>query len=193
MQFKPRLKIYQGSNRKNTFDLQTFEGRSYNHWCYVKKIKGQVVFNDYRYSVTTSKHQSEMRHFLQNELKIKNIVFVNQSGTLTDGIDLSFHYEKLYLAEYRLKSKGRKAQFYKDQKDIIVEMKKAIATLRKLGAKFKHYRAKDNLNNFKKIIVEQETSRLAHSKLVSQQQRAKRKQVEQTFKVELNSVDAVSI
>lgn len=80
-----------------------------------KKVKGQVVFNDYKYSVTTNKHQSEMKRFLKTELKIKSIVYVDQRESLSDGIFLDSFYGTLALAEYRLKLPNRRAAFYEDQ------------------------------------------------------------------------------
>lgn len=67
MKYMKRKKIYQSKNV--TFNPETLEAYSYNWWAFVKKIDGVLVFNNYRYSVTTSKHQSKVRSLL-NKLNI---------------------------------------------------------------------------------------------------------------------------
>lgn len=52
------------------FNADTIEARSYAWWIFVKKINGLVVFNSYKYSVTTAKHQRKLRDLL-NDLGIK--------------------------------------------------------------------------------------------------------------------------
>lgn len=47
-------------------DMETLEARSYEWWAFVKKIGNKVVFNEYRYSATTSKHQIQMRILLDH-------------------------------------------------------------------------------------------------------------------------------
>src|ERR1035438_9307853 len=74
--YQPTLQRFKGCNGKNTFDLNTLEARSYGHWCFAKKIKGQWVFNDYRYSVTTGGHQSTMNAMF-SQLGIKIALYVD--------------------------------------------------------------------------------------------------------------------
>lgn len=188
MKWKPRLKIYQGSNRKNTFDPETFEGRSYRHWLYVTKIKGQVVFNDYSYSVTTNGHQSEMKSFLSTEMGIKNMILVNQHESLSQGIFLDSNYEKLALAEVRLKAKNRRTDFYTTQKDIIAKCKKDIATLKKLGAK-----SKIKLKDYRRDAKESEAQRLVSQREASKIARDKRKAIVGEFQSKYESTDAIEV
>ncbi len=62
--------IFSNSTRTNVFNLELLQGSSYNHWIYLKKFKRGVIFNQYTYSNTTSKHQRELRKLL-DELHIK--------------------------------------------------------------------------------------------------------------------------
>ncbi len=190
MQWKPRLKIYQGSNRKNTFNPETFEGRSYGHWLYVTKIKGKVIFNDYSYSVTTNGHQGEMRAFLRETLKINlnKVIFVNQRDSLTYGISLNYHYGVLALAEVRLKLPKRKDAFYKEQKAIIKDMTKQIATLKKLGAK-----SDVKLSVLRTQVKESELRRIERQREKAKIAREKRNAVVTEFKSQYESTDAVVI
>lgn len=70
MKHMKRANIYQCSNYNCTFDPNNIVARSYRWWVFVAKIEGKVVFNNYRYSNSTSKHQSKVR-FLLNQLGIK--------------------------------------------------------------------------------------------------------------------------
>ena len=70
MKFMKRANIYQASNYNVTFDPDKTEGRSYKWWVFVTKVEGKMIFNNYRYSVSTSKHQSKVRSLL-NQLNIK--------------------------------------------------------------------------------------------------------------------------
>lgn len=187
MQFKPRLKVWQGSNRKNVFNPETFEGTSYGWWIYVMKVKGQVVFNDYNYSSTTNKHQGEMRHFLRTEMGIKKMIFVDQRQSLSSGIFLDSHYEKMALAEVRLKNAKRDA-YAKEQKEIIDTCKKEIAILKRLGAK-----AEMTLVNHRVNAKNSEAARLARQREKSRAARAARQAVVTEFQSAYESTSAVEV
>jgi len=70
MKYMKRANIYQASNYNVTFDPNKIEARSYRWWVFVAKVEGKIIFNNYRYSNSTSKHQSKVRSLL-NELNIK--------------------------------------------------------------------------------------------------------------------------
>lgn len=55
MKYYKRLKIYKASNV--SFDPATNEGRSYNHWLFTMNYKDVILFNCYRYSQSTRRHQ----------------------------------------------------------------------------------------------------------------------------------------
>lgn len=188
MEWKPRLKIFQGSNRKNTFNPETFEGRSFGWWCYVLKVKGKVIFNDYSYSVTTSAHQNEMKAFLRSQMKVKNIIFVNQRESLSNGIYLDHFYETLALAEIRSKSPNRRDDFYKTQKTIIAQTRKTIALLKKLGAK-----EVISLAQYRDVAKDLEMKRLQDQRERSKISRVKHKEITVKFKAEYESLDAITI
>lgn len=65
MRFYPTLNKYKSYNGNNTFNPETFRAYSYKWWLYVAKIDGVIVFNDFRYSRTTAKHQNQMRSVLE--------------------------------------------------------------------------------------------------------------------------------
>lgn len=190
MQYRPRLKIYKGSNGKNTFNPETFEAKSYGWWVYVMKVKGKIIFNDYNYSVTTRQHQYEMRHFLKTELKIKDkdIIVVNQRESLSSGLKLDFLYSVLALAEMRSKKKNMRASYIKEQKQIINNCKKQITLLKKLGAKSDY-----SLTVIRKETITDENNRLKLQREKSKIQREKAREIKLTYKDQMSSVEAVSI
>lgn len=82
MKYFSRLQCWKASNI--TFKQFPLSARSYKHWCFVMRLpNGKVVFNDYRYSVTTSKHQSKVRGLL-NQLGIQIDCFVNIRSSLDE-------------------------------------------------------------------------------------------------------------
>lgn len=68
-------------NGNNTFNPELMQAHSYKHWCYVREINGKVVFNNYSYSNTTAKHQSNMRQLLA-ELGITVDLYIEMPESL---------------------------------------------------------------------------------------------------------------
>lgn len=75
-----RTGIFKASNV--SFDPSTVRAYSYGWWNFVRKINGAVVFNNYRYSNSTSKHQSKVWR-LMDSLGIKIDLFVSVGCDLT--------------------------------------------------------------------------------------------------------------
>lgn len=187
MKFMPRKNIWSGSSRKNTFNPDTFQGHSYGWWMYVSKVKGVVVFNDYNYSVTTRKHQSEMKHFLKSVMGIQHMVIVDQSESLSSGLFLDSHYNRLALNEVRLKAAKRPDQV-KEFEAAIEYCKKQIATLKKLGAT-----AKMTLVNHRVNAKNSEASRLERQRVKSKLARDKKNALLIQFKEVNESTAAVDV
>lgn len=68
MKLMKRTGIYKAANV--TFDPKSLNAYSYDWWRFVAFVEGLVVFNNYRYSVSTAKHQSKVRSVMR-ELGIK--------------------------------------------------------------------------------------------------------------------------
>lgn len=75
-----RSGIYKATNV--TFDPATIDAYSYGWWRFVAVVEGKVIFNNYRYSNTTAKHQYKVRTLLA-ELGIK----IDMELPLRKGID----------------------------------------------------------------------------------------------------------
>lgn len=67
MKYFTRLGIYKASNVK--FNPETLIATSYDWWTFVRQVDGKVLFNTYRYSPTTGRHQAKVRK-LMNSLGI---------------------------------------------------------------------------------------------------------------------------
>lgn len=68
-----------------TFNKETLEARSYEHWLFLKNVDGiGLVFNDYQYSNTTRRHQVKVKEELA-KLKIKPSL-VLKSGKSLDAL-----------------------------------------------------------------------------------------------------------
>jgi len=78
MKYMKRSNTYKANNV--TFDPDTCSAYSYDWWKFVAKHNGKVIFNEYRYSVTTAKHQSKVRSLLR-ELGIQvDLVVKTRNG-----------------------------------------------------------------------------------------------------------------
>lgn len=78
MKLYKRTNVYRASNV--CFDPARIEASSYDWWIFVKKIRGLVVFNEYRYSNSTAKHQYKVRDLMdQLGIKIDLVVSVKES------------------------------------------------------------------------------------------------------------------
>ena len=87
MQYVKRTNKYKGSNVD--FNLNTCRAFSYGHWCFVAKIKGKIIFNNYAYSITTQAHQRKLRALL-DYLNIKIDVEV-ETGCSLIGLEWEPH------------------------------------------------------------------------------------------------------
>lgn len=92
MKYYKRLKIYKAPNV--TFNPETLEAFSYEWWKFVAKIEGKIVFNNYSYSQSTSKHQIKVRRLL-DQLGIK----IDISMPLPNSIDSNNLNELILKAE----------------------------------------------------------------------------------------------
>lgn len=66
MKYFVKLGIYKASNVE--FNPKTLSATSY-WWEFVRQVDGKVLFNTYRYSLTTARHQAKVRS-LMNSLGI---------------------------------------------------------------------------------------------------------------------------
>lgn len=189
LKYIKRDNVWTISTKNVELDAGKLEARSYRHWLFLKRINGRIVFNDYSYSNSTNSHQGAVLECLRDHFMIfrKDLVFVSQRESLDNGIVIDAEYKKMYLAEYRLKLKGRRAEFYKDQKQMIKESKQKIKELRSLGGK-----TIQSLNDIKSSVIETEISRIRKQREESIERREKLKAVK-LANPQFKSLDAITI
>lgn len=90
MRYFKRLRVWKASN----VEVNTDEciATSYGWWQFVKKVNGLVIFNSYRYSPSTSKHQYKVRCLL-SKLNIKVDLFIEAPRGLQNLSDAIRFYE----------------------------------------------------------------------------------------------------
>lgn len=66
LKFFKRLNIYKNSTGTVEYNPETRQGRSYR-WTFLAPINGILVFNEYKWSPTTSGHQSAVRSVLKDQ------------------------------------------------------------------------------------------------------------------------------
>lgn len=144
---------YVGCNNKCRFYGDTIEATSYGHWCFVKRINGKVVFNNYTYSKTTSKHQWEIRYLLK-ELGIKIDHEVNFRQSLSEW---SFKEEALHNYYHHAVSmivknhtKGTRKKTIEENKESLIRIRRTIRELQKSGATYSTKRLLRLYRNYKK-------------------------------------------
>lgn len=79
MKYYKKSDSYKASNV--LFHCPSTTAYSYSWWCFVKIINGQLIFNNYKYSNSTIRHQYKVRALLA-ELGLKVDRFVQVRGGL---------------------------------------------------------------------------------------------------------------
>lgn len=78
LKYDKKSGTYKGSNVG--FNPRTLEAYSYGWWNFTKVMNGCLVFNYYRYSVSTVRHQSKVQELLRNlDIKVDYYVSLEES------------------------------------------------------------------------------------------------------------------
>jgi hypothetical protein len=130
---KERVKLCNG-NFMTFIDDGFLRMTSYDHWTFLHNIKGVYVFNNYRYSVTTSKHQGMARSIL-NTLGISYISYSTRDSLCYVTLDdiLASKIESLYEGENALSvSRATKYNVYSESawNETMTEIKLIQAALK---------------------------------------------------------------
>jgi hypothetical protein len=130
MRWYPRLGIFKASNV--TFNPDTCEAYSYEWWRFVERIDGKVVFNSYRYSSMTSKHQWKVRKLLAH-LGIAIDLEIEAPRGL-DRLDMAVsHYgDRIALLEIAIATPRSQAKKNAERKAKIAEYRRSITTIKRL-------------------------------------------------------------
>lgn len=189
-QMKRTPHVYKGRNVM--LDVLEVKATSYNWWQFVKRVKGIVVFNSHRYSVTTARHQSEVLSMLRSRSHIKPDLFVDTRVSLSGAwlnSALENKYVDLYTNEMKMKRKGIR----KETKDALVssnaDLRRDITLLRKLGAKC----SKATQKIFQTTIAEHEATRLETQRAANNARKDARKALESEHGAKMRNLNAVEV
>lgn len=135
MKYFKKLKVYKNHNSTNVFYPDKVEAYSYK-WCYLKVIKGKVVFNNHSYSNTTGKHQSQVRSLLRDlNIKVDIEVDIPEGLQNFESKALRSVYREIFDLEIANQRKRAHKKKVKSRLYQIEQLKDDIKLLRSLGAK----------------------------------------------------------
>lgn len=101
LKYYKKLHIFRNSTGTNIFDVGRMLATSFNWWQYYKVIKGVKIFNNYRYSYSTSKHQRDFLELIEYDILVApNLIIESPKGLqdLQSAVDYyNFKIEKLKL------------------------------------------------------------------------------------------------
>ncbi len=133
MKYYTRLKVYKAKNV--IFNPETMTAYSYDWWKFVAKIKGNVVFNYYTYSPSTSKHQSKVRSVLHN-LGIKIDYVIDAPKGLQDlNNALEYAYTNYFEAKADLLNPKRLKKLDAEKQRRVKSCRDDIKAIRYLGGR----------------------------------------------------------
>lgn len=138
MKYSKKREQWEASNVtlkvSQTMDGLNVEAFSYEWWKFVAVINGKVVFNGYRYSNTTAKHQSKVRQKLSEmDIKIDFVVDTNKSLNDYDVLTAAINSEKYDIKELeeKLASNKRKKALDAERLAAIKEHEERILYIRR--------------------------------------------------------------
>jgi len=173
LKYYTRLNTFKSRSGKVEFNPVTMIGTSYRHWTFVKKVNGKLLFNNSSYSMTTNRHQSQMRTLL-NELGLKYTVIYMDSHKdlyeISKETTLSKHRSIAALEIVTNATKGARLKSYAHRSRIhtISSLKKEIVVLESLGFKV----SKKDVNQLRKTMFTNEVERVKKVKQEKADQKA---------------------
>jgi endo-beta-N-acetylglucosaminidase D len=117
MKYFKQANIYKNSTGTNSVSLEKCEAYSYDWWQYLTKVNGLVIFNNYFYSPTTSKHQSNCRGLLHDAgIKIDLLLDFNGHFNASNWIDNAVsQYQQKIVNNVKYMNRPRVRQKTKDR------------------------------------------------------------------------------
>lgn len=133
MRHYKRANIYKSG--RAVLKIEPLEAWSYDWWCFLRKVRGKVVFNNYHYSNTTGKHQSAVSTQLK-ALGIKVDLFVYSPKSLDSRCNsaLEYSYQKLFEARVKLENSRIRPETRAAEERQVAGLERDIAALRAIGA-----------------------------------------------------------
>jgi hypothetical protein len=115
-----------------SFSPETQEAYSYGWWRFVERIGPYLVFNSYRYSVTTAKHQREVQWLLE-DLGLSMDLYIEAPTGLQDLESALSHYaSRIFVLQELISRKGSRKAKNADRLKEITTLQIKIATIQML-------------------------------------------------------------
>jgi hypothetical protein len=150
---------YVGCNRKCRYFADKEEAYSYKHWCFVKRINGKLVFNDYNYSHTTRRHQNEVKVLL-SRLGIKIDVYVYFGSSLSEETFKTNALKAFYSDSVRCivknNTKRVRQKTIKHNKMRIEKWRESIKELKAMGAEYSFKQLYQEFKYYKELRNDKE-------------------------------------
>lgn len=135
MKLNKKSGIYTNSTRTNKFDPEKCTAHSYDWWQYLGRIRGQVVFNVYHYSSSTSKHQAETRSLMHGiGMRIDLVVSVPNGLQCFASDALRPLYREVFKLETEIARRGSRTSTNAERARRIAQLRETIRKCRALGA-----------------------------------------------------------
>jgi hypothetical protein len=151
LDWQVRNQVFKSTNA--FFNPLTMTAISYKWWTFVRLIKGKVVFNDYNYSMTTCKHQNNVKSVMRDlGIKIDLEVATYESLTQFETAVLPVLYNDLF--DLEIAAARRNAR---DRSNEIKEVNNKIKVAKKLGARI----SSEQIADIQGKCVKNEADRLA--------------------------------
>jgi len=171
--YKPRLGTFKSSSGKVEFNPSTMIATSYTHWTFVKKVNGKLLFNNASYSMTTNRHQSQVRTLL-SQLSIKYTTINMPNNGDLDNLSnettlrkyeemIDFEIEVFNTTKGRLKTGAHQNRLWN-----INNLKKEIKVLESIGFKV----TKKEVTKLRKSMFKKDAERIAKAKQEKADQKA---------------------
>ena len=134
MKYFSRANIYKNSTGSNKYNVEAREAYSYDWWLYFKDYDGLMVFNNYYYSSSTRKHQSDLRGLLIDlGYDLDKMWFLECPKGLQDPDSGIEHYQYLiHQLLFKINKKGTRKAKNLERKAEIELYKTKIEQLQKL-------------------------------------------------------------
>jgi hypothetical protein len=133
MRFVKKRQQYENSTQSLTYHPLKQEARSYGWWVFLRKIGNRLVFNDYSYSKSTSRHQNEVWHHLNITGNIDGLIVIEAPDGLQDlRSALSLYEDGIVKLREAINRKGSRKKTNEDRKLQISKLKENIETVRYL-------------------------------------------------------------
>lgn len=130
MKYMKRSNTYKASNV--VFNNETLEAMSYDWWVFTKVIGTKLIFNDYRYSNTTCRHQWKVRRLLRDLGLSISYEIEAPKGLQNLNSAINYHNAKIIQLKSQIEKKGSKRMKNVERQEQICKYERKIELVKEL-------------------------------------------------------------